>query len=74
MKQLKIYFKSLFISSVIVFNLLLLIFGIGTAYCNMRALAYGEYVKAAEFTENGIRILDFEINFKKPPAMQVASC
>ncbi|MBQ0083960.1 MAG: hypothetical protein KBS52_04270 [Clostridiales bacterium] len=53
--------RSLKISFVFVFDILLLIFGICRVYENMQQLSYGNYVNAVEITENGIRILDFNI-------------
>lgn len=61
--KLKIFFKSALITAVFLFNSFLLIFGICKVYENVRLIAYGEYVSAVELTENGIRILDYNLFF-----------
>ena len=37
--------------------------GVCAAYQNIVKTAYGEYKKAVDINENGLRILDFNIDF-----------
>lgn len=57
----KIFLRSFFISSVIVICISIAVVGIGKSYESMRLIGFGEYKKAFEITDSGIRILDFEI-------------
>ncbi len=60
-RQTKTYFKTLYITLVIMLCLCLGWIGISQAYENTVQIAYGEYKKAIEINENTIRILDFVI-------------
>ncbi len=58
-KQTKTYFRTVYISSVIILCLLLGWIGIAAAYENTVQTAFGEYKKAIEFSDGTFRILDF---------------
>lgn len=60
-RQTKIYFRTLYITLVIVMCLSLGWIGISTAYENTVQVAFGEYKKAIEISGHSIRILDFVI-------------
>lgn len=62
-RQTKTYFRTLYITLVILLCLSLGWIGISTAYENIVSVAYGEYKKAIEISEDTIRILDFLIKF-----------
>ena len=62
--QTKIYFRSFYITLIIIFCLAFGWIGISTAWENTQAVAYGEYKKAIEINDDGIRILDFVIKAK----------
>ncbi len=59
--QTKTYFRTFYISLVVILCLCLGWIGISTAYENTVRIAYGEYRDAIQITEEGIRILDFVI-------------
>lgn len=61
MKNKKIFWRTVFISGMIFFNLLLLSAGVSTAYENIREISHGEYKSAIEINQDNIRFLDFEI-------------
>ncbi len=61
MRSKNVFWRTVFLSGVIFFNLVMLIAGISTAYENIRSVFYGEYVEAVEVTDKEIRILDFHI-------------
>ncbi len=62
-KQLKIFFRSFLISSIIVFNIIFGFFGISKAYENIRLIGFGEYRKAIEIENGKLLVFDFEIDF-----------
>ncbi len=57
----KTYFRTLYITLVIMLCLSLGWIGISTAYENTVRIAFGEYKKAIEINSDTIRILDFVI-------------
>lgn len=57
----KTYFRTLYITLVIMLCLSLGWIGISTAYGNTVQIAFGEYKKAIEINGDTIRILDFVI-------------
>ncbi len=59
----KIFLRSLTVSFIIVFNIMLLVLGICKAYENIRLIGYGEYVSAVEIGSGYIRVLDYKIDF-----------
>ena len=61
-RNLKIYFRSLYLSSVIIFCLTIGVFGIAKAYENTIETGFGERRQAIEFEDGILRILDFEID------------
>ena len=60
-KQITVFFRTMFLSTVIMLCIILGSLSIGKIYENIRYVAYGEYKSAIELTEEGIRILDFYI-------------
>lgn len=58
---MKAFFKSFYISAVILLCLFIGVCGTAKAYENMRLIGFGEYKKAVEADGNVLRILDFEI-------------
>ena len=58
-KRTKTYFRTLYISLVIIMCLTFGWIGISTAYENTVQIAFGEYKKAIEFSDGTFRILDF---------------
>lgn len=62
---MKAFFKSFYISAVILLCLFIGFCGTAEAYENMRLIGFGEYKKAVEIDGNVLRILDFEIEIFK---------
>lgn len=60
-RQTKTYFRTFYITFVIIICLCFGWIGISTAYENIMQTAYGEYKNAIEINEKSIRILDFTI-------------
>ena len=60
-RQTKTYFRTLFLSLVIMLCISFAWIGISTAYEGIMQIAFGEYKKAIEINEDHIRILDFTI-------------
>ncbi len=60
-RQTKTYFRTLYITLVIMLCISLGWIGISSAYENTIQVAYGEYKKAIEINQDTIRILDFVI-------------
>ena len=64
-KQTKIFLKSAYLSSVIVFCFILGFSGICKAYENIRLIGFGEYRNAIEINDGKLKIFDFEVSLKK---------
>jgi len=64
-KSTRLFFKSWFLSSVIVLCLCIAFFGTTKAYEGIRLIGYGEKRRAIEITENGIRFFDGFIKISK---------
>lgn len=62
-KQTKTYFRTFYISFIIIMCLVFGWLGISLAYENTVQIAFGEYKNAVEINENGFRILDFSVEF-----------
>ncbi len=62
-KSTRLFFRSFYISSVVVFCLMLGIFGISKAYEGIRLIGFGEYRSAVEIDQEGIKIFDFTLEF-----------
>ena len=60
-RHTKTYFRTLYITLVIMLCISLGWIGVSAAYENTVRVAYGEYKKAIEINEDTIRILDFVI-------------
>lgn len=63
-RQTKTYFRTLYITLVVVMCLSLGWIGISMAYENTVQVAFGEYRQAIEISDEQIRILDFVIEEK----------
>ncbi len=61
-KNYRLFFRSFYLSSVIMFCILFAVFGIARAYKNTVQIGFGQYKDAFEITDEGIRILDFHID------------
>ncbi len=59
----KYFWRSVAVTSVILFCFILLFKGTSLAYENTRQLGYSDYRPALEISENHIRIFDFNIDF-----------
>ena len=64
MRNKGIFLRTVVLSCVIIFNIILFFGGIAICYQNIRLEGYGEYKSAVQITEDFIRILDYEINNK----------
>lgn len=62
-RSTKLFFRSFYISSVVVFCLLLGIFGMTKAYEGIRLVGFGEYRNAIEIENDNIKIFDFILRF-----------
>lgn len=62
-RNFKIFIRSFYISTVIAGCLIFAFLGTAAAYENTARIGFGEYKKAVELTDGGIRIFDFEIEF-----------
>lgn len=62
-RSTKLFFRSFYISSVVVFCLLLGIFGMTKAYEGIRLVGFGEYRNAIEIENGNIKIFDFILRF-----------
>ncbi len=60
-RQTKTFFRTFYISLIILLCLSFGWVGISTAWENTVQTAYGEYKKAIEITDETIRVLDFTI-------------
>ena len=62
-RNTRLFFRSFFVSSVVVFCFILGFFGITKAYEGIRLVGFGEYRSAIEIDESGIKIFDFTLKF-----------
>ncbi len=62
-RSTKMFLRSFYISSVVVFCLLLGIFGITKAYEGIRLIGFGEHRSAIEIDDRDIKIFDFTLEF-----------
>lgn len=60
-RRTKTYFRTFYISLIVIMCLTFGWLGIATAYENTVRIAFGEYRSAIEISEDTIRILDFVI-------------
>lgn len=61
MKRFKVFIRTVYISSVIVFCLFIGIYGSAKAYENIRRIGFGENRSAIEFEDGKLSIFDFQI-------------
>ena len=64
MRRSKIFWRTVFISSVIFGCLSLLLAGISVAFENIKSCSEAKFISAVEIKEDSIRFLDFEIPIK----------
>lgn len=62
-KSTRLFFRSFFISSTVVFCLILGFFGITKAYEGIRLIGFGEYRNAIEIENGNIKFFDFTLRF-----------
>ena len=62
-KPIKLFLKSFFLSSVIVFCIIFGFYGAAKAYENIRLIGFGEYRRAVEYSNGVLKIFDLEIEF-----------
>ncbi len=60
-RSTKLFFRSMYISSVVVFCLFIGIYGITKAYEGIRLIGFGEYRSAVEIDGGNIKIFDWEL-------------
>ena len=65
-RQTKTYFRTLYITLIVIMCLSFGWIGVSQAYENTVKTAYGEYKKAIEINDKTIRILDFTIKETNP--------
>lgn len=61
MKRNKLFFRSFFISLVIIFCVIFGMAAVAEAYENIRHIAFGEYRKAIEIEDGKLYIFDYEL-------------
>ena len=59
-KAFKTFWRSFYLSSVVIFCLFFALYGISESYKNIRRIGFGEYRNAIEINEESLKILDFE--------------
>ena len=64
-RNTKVYFRTFYLSSVLILCLIFGFMGVALAYENTVQTAFGEYKKAIEFSDGSIRIFDLVINLKE---------
>ena len=64
-RNVKIFFKSFYLSFTVVLCLFMAVCGAAKIYETARLIGFGEYKKAVEIDNGHIRILDFEFDIKK---------
>ena len=65
MKKGRLFFRSFYISFVVLTCLVFGFFAMARAYETTVLLESGEYKKAVEISDGSLRIFDFEINFEE---------
>ncbi len=60
MKFKKIFWRTVKITSIIIFNIILLIYGFCIAYKNTRLTAYGEYCEIVSFENGELKFFDYK--------------
>ena len=62
-KRTRLFFRSFFLSAVIMFCIFFGFLGMAKAYENIRLIGFGEYRSAIEVKDGVLKIFDFEISF-----------
>ncbi len=60
-KKIKIFLKTVYISSTLLLCLFIGVFGSFKAYEGIRQIGFGEYCSAVEYKDGNLKIFDFEI-------------
>jgi len=60
-KEIKLFFKSFYISSLILFCIIFSFYGMAKAYKNIRRIGFGEYRNAVEYKDGTIFFFDYKI-------------
>ncbi len=61
MQKNSVFLRTVYITTTILLCLIFGVYGVFSAYKNIRQIAFGEYRSPIEITREGIKILDFEI-------------
>ncbi len=61
-KNFKLFFKSFYVTSIVITCVLIAVLGSFKAYENIRLIGFGEYRNAVEYENGKLSIFDFEIN------------
>jgi hypothetical protein len=64
-RKIKIFLKTVYITSVLCLCLFIGVFGCFKSYENIRLIGFGEYRSAIEYENGVIKIFDFEFNINK---------
>ena len=59
MKKITVFLRTVYLTSVIIFCILIGIFGVCKAYEGIRLVGFGEYRNAVEIKDKKINLLDF---------------
>ncbi len=62
-QDIQVFWRSLRISSIIIFCLFIGLYGASKAYENTLKIGFGKEQRTVEFSEDGVRIFDFTIKF-----------
>ncbi len=60
-RSTRLFLRSFYISSVVVFCLFICVFGMTKAYEGIRLIGFGEYRSAIEITEDSIKFFDITL-------------
>jgi len=61
-KNIKVFFKTVYITSTVIICVLIGIIGSFKAYESIRLIGFGEYRSAVEYKDGVLSFFDFEIN------------
>lgn len=64
-RKFKLFLKSFYLSSLIIFCLIFGFLGVSKAYENIRMIGFGEYRSAIEIEDGKIKIFDFCFEIEK---------
>lgn len=61
-KKIKLFLRTFYLSSVILFCCFFILLGSAKAYESIRQVGFGEYRKAIEYSDGVLKLFDLEIN------------